>query len=363
MIVKFLDQSYFTCKMSAAKSDKSKQFSILINDELKSSIDEENDEDDENSNEKPLLDRNEKSSSKKKSVNMKKGYYELSKQDRENVNELFESSNSKIVNAVDYDDDDEFEESDDDYKDEETNEQTQLTRQKKTGRHSEKKSIRKKLFGSSRKPNLSKQSSTDDELSLGKIKILIPRRKNKSKLIRYKIRKCMRNFVSLCFLFSALVFVFIMLYFKRQYLNQFVKDHLSSPSSSVKRTLEAQSKHYCDMLIVNNLWNKSLPELIVGNEFRLLDVNMDDTLDVLLPFGTSIDQAKYNPVLCQMYFNQTDLTDDLVGCGGGVLLLDGQTGDEIWRMYSKHQLNSINCFLDLDGDNINDCFATGPRAQ
>lgn len=356
--------------MNASKSDKSKQFALLLNDELKSSIDEENDEDDD-SNERPLLDRKDKLNSKRKSK--KGGYYELSKQERENVNELFESSNSKIVNAIDYDDEDEFEESEeDDFKDEETNEQTQLTRHKKKTRSNDKKSIKKKFFsgnssGKSNKQKLNKQSSTeDDELNLGKIKILIPRKKNKTKMIRYKMRKYVRNIFSLFTLCCALSIVFVLLYFKRQYLNQFVKDHLiTNPSSSVKRTLDQQSKH-CDMLIVNNLWNVSLPKLIVDSSLKLLDVNMDGELDILVPFGTSIDQLNYDKIFCQIYFNQTSeplSTEDSLGCGGGILALDGQTGDELWRIYTKYQLNSVNCPLDLDGDDVNDCFVTGPRAQ
>lgn len=338
--------------MISPKNEKSKLVSILINDELKNEQSEE--EDDDDSNEKPLIEKAKQTKTKKKST--KKGYYKLNEQDRENVGELFDP-NSKIVNAVDYDDEDEYED------DEDEDEKTQLTKNfpKKKSRH-DKKSIRKKLFGAkSNKQNLSKQNSTDDELGLGKIKIILPRKKNKSKLIKYKIRKCMRSFFSLCFLLSALIVVFILLYFKRQYLNQFVKDHLSNPSSSVKRTLEEQSKH-CDMLIVNNLWNITLSKLIVDAPLKLIDVNLDNNLDILVPFGTNIDQTKYDPILCQMYFNQTD-SDEFMYCGGGLLLIDGNTGKELWRIYTEHQINSVSCVIDLDGDEINDCFLTGPKAQ
>ena len=342
--------------MNSSKIDKTKLVSILINDEPKfEQIDEEDDDDD--SNERPLISKKKQSNTKKKSVNMNKGYYKLNEQDRDNAIELFDS-NAKIVNAVDYDDEDEYDDDEEDFKEEEDiiDEQTQLTKnfnsskKKGSNKHELKRSIRKKLFGSKQgsKQNLLKQqNSTDDELSLGKIKILIPRKKNKTKLIRYKLRKCMRNFcnfVSLCFLLIALIIVFILLYLKRQYLNEFVKDHLSNPSSSVKKTLDKQSKH-CDMLIVNNNWNVSLPKLIVDSPLRLLDANGDKELDLIVPFATSIDQQKYNPILCQIYFNQTEPME--FGCGGGVLILDGNTGEELWRIYTKHQINSVVCLLDL----------------
>lgn len=338
----------------STKNDKTKLVSILINDEPSKC--EQSDEEDEDDSNEPLIEKKQ-TNCKKKEVNMKKGYYQLSEQDREN--EMFDVNN--------YDDEDEYE--DDEDKDED--EKTQLTKNfhKKKGRHagSEKKSIRKKLFGTKGKHSLSKQNSTDDELGLGKIKIILPRKKHKGKLIgisKYKLRKCMRNCMnlfSLCFLLCALIVVFILLYFKRQYLNEFVKDHLSNPSSSVKRTLDEQSKH-CDMLIVNNSFNVSLPKLIVGGPLRLLDVNMDDSLDILVPFATSIDQVKYSSILCPMYFNQT--TDPFeYGCGGGLLLLDATTGQEIWRTYIEHEPTSVSCVVDLDRDGINDCFLAGPKAQ
>lgn len=347
--------------MSSSKNDKSKLVSILINDEQN----DDDDENDDDSNERPLIEKK-KISSKNKSLNMKKGYYELSKQDKEGPAELLETGN-KIVNAVDYDDD-EYEEDEDDFK-EEDNEQTQLTKnfhkKKKNTKHSDKRSIRKKLFGISRsgsKNLLKQQSSTDDELGLGKIKILMPNKK-KGKLFKYKIRKFIRNIFSLCCLLIILIIVFIMLFLKQQNLNQFLKDHLSSPSSSVKRNLEKESKH-CDMLLINSYWNKSLPKLIVDAPLRLLNLNVNDNnldnLDILVPFQTSIDQTKYNAVLCQIYFNQTESSEH--GCGGGLLLLDGNTGDEKWRVYTRHKIDAVNCFIDLDDDKVMDCFATGPRA-
>ena len=57
--------------------------------------------------------------------------------------------------------------------------------------------------------------------------------------------------------------------------------------------------------------------------------------------------------MCDIYFpGQT-------GCGGGVLALDGMSGEEIWRLFSMHELFSLNCGSDLNGDHFPDCIAAG----
>lgn len=143
----------------SSKNDKTKLVSILINDEP-SKNEQSDEEDEDDSLNEPLIEKK-PGNSKKKAASMKKGYYQLSEQDREN--EMFET------NAYDEDEDDE------DKDEEDEDEKTQLTKNfKKKSRHadgSQKKSIRKKLFGTKGKHSLSKQNSTDDELGLGKIKV------------------------------------------------------------------------------------------------------------------------------------------------------------------------------------------------
>lgn len=50
------------------------------------------------------------------------------------------------------------------------------------------------------------------------------------------------------------------------------------------------------------------------------------------------------------YFNQSE--NDIGGCGGGVMLLNGATGQVIWRQYTRHELFAVNCKLDLNFDTI-----------
>ena len=58
-------------------------------------------------------------------------------------------------------------------------------------------------------------------------------------------------------------------------------------------------------------------------------------------------------VVCDIYFS------GVRPCLGGLLALDGASGEELWRHYSPHEVFSVNCNQDLDGDLLNDCIAAG----
>ena len=60
-----------------------------------------------------------------------------------------------------------------------------------------------------------------------------------------------------------------------------------------------------------------------------------------------------NPVTCDIYFSGSR------PCGGGVLCVDGRTGGEVWRVYTRHEVFALNCQLDLDHDDVTDCLAAG----
>lgn len=91
----------------------------------------------------------------------------------------------------------------------------------------------------------------------------------------------------------------------------------------------------------------------------MVDVNSDGELDVIMGFGTGADMAKYPQVVCQVYFNQNQNDS---GCGGGVMALDGHSGQTLWHTYTLHEIFALNCNLDIDGDKVNDCLAAGRMA-
>lgn len=57
--------------------------------------------------------------------------------------------------------------------------------------------------------------------------------------------------------------------------------------------------------------------------------------------------------ICSVYFgNQTP-------CLGGVLALNGKTGETIWTHWTAHAIFSIDCGVDLTNDKIKDCVISG----
>lgn len=57
--------------------------------------------------------------------------------------------------------------------------------------------------------------------------------------------------------------------------------------------------------------------------------------------------------ICTVYFgNQTP-------CLGGVLALNGKTGETIWTHWTAHAIFSIDCGVDLTNDEIKDCVISG----
>lgn len=46
-------------------------------------------------------------------------------------------------------------------------------------------------------------------------------------------------------------------------------------------------------------------------------------------------------------------------CQGGVIALDGLTGQPLWRRRLPHMVFTIFCTADLTGDNVFDCLASG----
>jgi len=103
-------------------------------------------------------------------------------------------------------------------------------------------------------------------LSIGKIKIFKPRRRNRALL-----RKCL----TMCLSILAVVFVVIYVFKMRSSFSQ--------SSNKYKSSLTA-----CDELETLPVWNKTFPMLTIESALRLVDVNNDTILDVIVPFGTGM---------------------------------------------------------------------------
>ena len=75
---------------------------------------------------------------------------------------------------------------------------------------------------------------------------------------------------------------------------------------------------------------------------------------ITLPVGG--DGYQMPDVVCDVYFRGQH------PCFGGVLALDGISGKEIWRVYTKHEVFALNCNADLNSDGQRDCVAGGRAA-
>ncbi|XP_077869110.1 uncharacterized protein LOC144360098 [Saccoglossus kowalevskii] len=109
----------------------------------------------------------------------------------------------------------------------------------------------------------------------------------------------------------------------------------------------------CTEFEVEEVWSHTLHQLLTETAFRLNDVNQDGTPDVIMGFATGADRYFAEPILCDLYF------DGFHPCLGGLLALDGKTGDELWRHYTEHEVFAVNCNVDIDSDGVRDCLGGG----
>lgn len=79
---------------------------------------------------------------------------------------------------------------------------------------------------------------------------------------------------------------FLMIYIYRNTLSTFVKTF--KEAVNLKSSDAAERRHYagCDDIVVENVWSTTLPFLMSESASRLIHVNDDDVLDVVLGFGT-----------------------------------------------------------------------------
>ncbi|KAL5019654.1 hypothetical protein ScPMuIL_002546, partial [Solemya velum] len=129
--------------------------------------------------------------------------------------------------------------------------------------------------------------------------------------------------------------------------------HIAHTVSTDGMPVEVTRVVGCDHMEVEDVWVMGFPKLLTESAFRLLDVNQDGSLDVILGFATGADGFRVPKVVCDIYFNGT------YPCFGGLLALDGMTGRELWRHYSQHELYGITCNSDLNGDGVHDCLGGG----
>lgn len=221
-------------------------------------------------------------------------------------------------------------------------------------------------------------TASSPSITINKIKIFKPRRTLRQRLRRLRV---------VLFWFFALAFL-VFLFYNIELLpafirNQFGIDLSGGDSAGGAGHRRGQAHGQCNQVMATPVWQQNFPMLTIESALRMVDVNNDTHLDVIVPFGTGVDAAYYDPTLCEIYFNQTKresdgkfqfrgikqliiLTQSLptaIGCGGGFMALDGTSGEPLWAQYTAHELFASSCTLDLNGDGGVDCVFAGRMAS
>ncbi|CAL7946258.1 unnamed protein product [Xylocopa violacea] len=124
-------------------------------------------------------------------------------------------------------------------------------------------------------------------------------------------------------------------------------------SRDFKDSLSESNIVPCTSLTTKIIWTRSLPKLTSASPLRSNDVNSDGIEDIIIGFSTGLDMMNTPEYICTLYF------DGQIPCFGGILALDGKTGDTFWTHWTPHAIISVDCSLDLTNDEIKDCIICG----
>lgn len=201
-------------------------------------------------------------------------------------------------------------------------------------------------------------------------------RKSISTLLRKRVR-CRRFCESFCYIFAALLVllaiisltIFLMALFPvaLQKVKSFVHDNAllgstfnMSEISSDELFLGEQTP--CTQMSVSKVWSKAFSRLNTETPIRKLDLNGDNVSDLVFGYGVDdsiqheSDESGQIP-RCEVATNGEHR--EIVYCKGGILALDGVTGNTIWQHWTSSIVFSLYCNTDLNKDGQIDCVASG----
>ncbi|KAJ8034255.1 hypothetical protein HOLleu_21012 [Holothuria leucospilota] len=196
-------------------------------------------------------------------------------------------------------------------------------------------------------------------LMSGRKKSKIQLRDPKPKPTWYYRRKkcCLRIFYSLLALISLILFVFVLVKVVKDAVTMGKNEGLLQMGHG-SSTGGGDELIPCDGFDVEQVWVNNFPTLTTETAVRMVDVNRDGILDVILGFGTmayGLFRDQY--LLCKIYYEGESL------CFGGMMALDGVSGKEIWRHYSIAEIFAVNCEEDIDLDGVKDCLGAGRAGE
>ncbi|XP_017875939.1 uncharacterized protein LOC108622524 isoform X2 [Ceratina calcarata] len=187
--------------------------------------------------------------------------------------------------------------------------------------------------------------------------LMAPRRKYKKSYNFETYRFSNRAIcVPLCFGFMALVVLLSLIV-----LCIYIVNIIPMPIAILKNWLSHEPEEAlhesnivpCTSLTTKILWTRSLPKLMSESPLRSNDVNGDGIEDIIVGFSTGLDITTTSEYVCTLYF------DGQNPCFGGILALNGRTGDTLWMHWTAHAISSVDCGLDLNNDKIKDCIICG----
>ncbi|KAK3928753.1 Protein FAM234B [Frankliniella fusca] len=109
----------------------------------------------------------------------------------------------------------------------------------------------------------------------------------------------------------------------------------------------------CTELVTSDVWVQTFPKLTSETAVRLSDVNHDGVLDIILGYGTGTDGRNVPDFVCTLYFGRDP------PCLGGLVALNGKTGEVVWQHWTRRPVFSVDCSADLTKDGVNDCLVGG----
>ncbi|XP_036332525.1 uncharacterized protein LOC118743867 [Rhagoletis pomonella] len=112
----------------------------------------------------------------------------------------------------------------------------------------------------------------------------------------------------------------------------------------------------CTQISVQRIWTQTFPRMNSESPVRKADLDGDDVEDIIFGFGVD-DNIQYEGFTLPKC--KSAQGGDEVPCEGGVIAINGATGNLLWQTWSVANVFSLLCTLDIDRDGHPDCVAAG----
>ncbi|XP_075212597.1 uncharacterized protein LOC142319322 [Lycorma delicatula] len=159
---------------------------------------------------------------------------------------------------------------------------------------------------------------------------------------------CCYGFIALCALLGLIVLVTMVVNMFPLPLER-IRSWTVGPAKKEKTIIP------CTEINTQEVWAKIFPKLVSEAPIKITDVNGDGIDDVIIGYGTGADDIEMTGVSCEKYFGHA-MNEP---CMGGVMALNGQTGEKLWQHWTTRSVLYVDCSTDITNDNVNDCLISG----